>query len=279
MPTSAVDTLLSDPAWEWRYSRKTFDTEEENKAAAFLRSQADKARSWLLGVSEAVGLRLPIGNGANGPWHRLAVTDGSKLGILSIADGTLSITDASVPDFVTLFTVKGSAVSPNLAGGSGSLPKGWGQIMLLLFVDTVPTPSEAKITDRVWGFRTCYGTTGTAPEPIEGVRDRETVLPQWEDLDNREVDPDTWERLMETAGDDDVRLRPGYMTVGAVELHTISVFGTPAHRRTKLAALWEKWVKLATDEANKPLESASVDDDLNELLQKVVLRRRQFALD
>lgn len=277
--TRTIEALLDDPKWSWRHADFRGATPAEDEAGRHLREQADMARSWLLGVSEAVGLSLPIGNGLGGPWNRIAVSNGTQFGILDIAKGTLSITSVEVPEFVRMFLMVGSATSHNMAGGSGSLPDGWGQVPLVLYAKTKPSDTTAKIIERVWGFRTCYGTTGTPPEPIDGVVDIETDLPQWEDFPSpHEVDPEAWERLMGTGGDDTVRLRPGYMTRGGIKMHIVSVYGNPTSRKDRIHKLLAKWEPLATAEANKPLEGATPDDDLPFLLQKVYARRKQLGL-
>lgn len=272
-----IDNLLADPNWNWRYESFKGSSDAENQAAILLREKAILARNWLLGTSTAMGMTLPRGNGTNDHWNRIAVSDGSRFGILDIARGVLFITDEALPDFVKMFLLVGSASSHNNAGGSGSLPSGWGQIALVLHGSSTPVESSAKIVERVWGFRTCYGTTGGAPTPEAGVLDAETDLPQWEDVkDPMEVDPEAWERLMGVS--EDVLLRPGYCSVGGVKLHTVSVFGPPKHRASRIAELSAKWETLASEEANRILIGSDPNTDFAPLLAQVANRRRMLGL-
>jgi len=277
MEPQLAETLLEDPKWGWRHADFEGASKAEQDAASFLRKQADQARSWLMGVSEAAGLPLPLGNGTNGPWHLLAVSDGTRFGVLDIAKGVLNITDAVLPDSVRMFVMVDSATSHHFAGGSGTLPNGWGQIPLVLFNTTKKAECTSRIIERTWGFRTCYGWTGTAPNPLDGVFDTETDLPQWEDIESpREVDPKAWAHLMGTS--DDTRLKPGYMSIGKIKLHSIAVFGTPSHRKARSAELSERWSVVAAEEANKPLAGATQESDLSALLQEVVLNRKVMGL-
>jgi hypothetical protein len=193
--SGAMRRLMATPDWAWRHTDG--GTPAEQAATRTLRDRAERARRWLEVSSAAIGMPLPVGNGTNGPWHRIALARASdrRLGILDISRGRIAVTDLAVPAYVWAFAVpprRGKAISPHPAGGSGSLPSGWHQIALAyggdhgVTISPLPRPTVVEI---IYGFRTCYDTIGGPASSEEygrewsalsGVPQTETAEPQTE---------------------------------------------------------------------------------------------------
>lgn len=188
---------LASPTWDWRYTNYEPSSPEDGRAVARLRQDAARARRWLDLAARHIDMPLPEGNGANGPWHRMAVIDRmGLLGILDIAAGRIAWTDTHVPSYVERFGAevrRGISVSP--AGGTGDLgDRAVRQIALTSAgrdpVRISPTP-RPTVVEVEWGLSTCYQDINTAPTPDEwrkewaalaaaGVALRETRAPQAE---------------------------------------------------------------------------------------------------
>lgn len=199
---AAIRAAMADPYWAWRYtSVDDADDEIRATAAARIREWAARARRWLTVASDAIGLPLPVGNGAGGPWQRIAVLDDEgRLGVLDIAAGRIAWTDASAPSYVRRFSVDfgGRGVSASAAGGTGGMGGAVAQIALTYGVRESDRPRAPRISplprpqvrEIEWGLTTCYGGCGDEPTAGEwrgewerivrsGTPMRETSEPQW----------------------------------------------------------------------------------------------------
>jgi len=188
---------MADPDWAWRFMSPTSDDGVEDAALRRLHADADRARRWMANASSAIGMPLPVGNGTNGPWHRVALIDADgRFGVGDIAAGRIAWTDMRAPRYVRRFAVEASAASsPHGAGGSGGMGSASAQVALALLhgghparISPLPRPNVSWIE---YGIRTCYGTCEGAPTPDEyrtewaalaGVPRQETTTAQSEDL-------------------------------------------------------------------------------------------------
>lgn len=143
--------------------------------AALRRIEADHryASAWLLHASSLAGHRLPTGNGLNGPWHLTAhITSSKHFALVDIAKGVAVEYDVIVPRRVARFALDTNqrSYSPNYAGGSGSQPRHWRQIVLALTEEDRRSQVRVQVrrlittikpVSAVYGYTTCYGRTGT----------------------------------------------------------------------------------------------------------------------
>lgn len=264
---AAAKRLLDTPGWEWRHTLP--DAPAERRAAEILRDDVRRARRWIEHATGEMGMPMPVGNGTNGPWNRLAVvreSDG-RLGVLDIAAGRLAVTDTPVPKYVRRFVMANTASSPHLAGGSGACPSGWGQVALTYYMRDDDKPpvirfASPKVTWVIWGLRTCYGTCGDAPTgddyrdtwaklAQEKVPMSETDDSQWEEIPfGSGVDPELWSqylRYRQAQPIGRVRTRKGHSTLRGVRLHYVELLGFGEERRAKIACIREDYIRWAED--------------------------------
>lgn len=268
MNKRTVKKLLDSKDWLWRHAHFKGENLQETQAAEYLREQYKRAADWLVETSAATGIRLPVGNGANDAWERIAfVTAAGNYGMIDIAKGVAIEWDVKVPDYVALFAQEEPrAVGHNAAAGSGAKIPGWRQLLVVLGrhgemgLCSAPTPLQVT-----YGLATCYGTIGSDPrmidsdaiknfECVKSAPHVETTEPQREQV-LADVHPDMWREfikklpwkvLVNLSNSD------GHLGIGNVRLQYVYYTDTKENRaevRAYLAKHWPQFVLLKACEA------------------------------
>lgn len=248
--------LIQSLNWEWRHSNMGDDAETV-RAVAILRRDYLRAQRWLWNMSSRTPDRLPIGNGCNGPWHLVAhVSDNGNLGVVNVAHGTATEYGVAVPDYVLRFSTRADrAQTHNEAGGTGGVPIGWRQIVVMLPGSAdVTTDPQIPATRLIFGLSTCYGSCGTNPahatynkSPHPEAIMEQTTEPQREEIPlNCGVEKSQWEAFAKTSEYRriinyprrcTIQLMDSNYSIGENRLQYVYVTGTHDERRTVMIEL------------------------------------------
>lgn len=257
--------MLQSDKWEWRHH--TYTDAEEHHAAAILRDQYSRAAKWLQATSILAGMPLPVGNGTNGSWNRIAcITPSCRLGIVDIAAGRAVEYDAQCPSYVRRFaTSVKDATSPNQAGGCGGIPRGWLQAPIIIGGGTVVrvvAPVCVSPVIIIWGLHDCYGGIGTCPTADDWREDWsqyvglcpvvETADPQQEEIDfGSGVDPALWQEFRKTWGYSSGFNQSVVTTSGAhmQSRHYVYVYGSRDQRAVWIPAIRAAWTSFICERA------------------------------